>query len=331
MAEVCFQDYIDTQDIFKAKEYLKTNLNSDKSLIKTINELLFTSALSCRNDQIGDHPLILMNSIKNIIGDDRENPSLILLEFAIDYLFSFEFRKNDQKKLNDLFDDGTISSAFIGDLEDACQNGNWMEANDLAAYIFIASDNSRGVLDILAELALQDPERNAIFVFHLLRAFQFQEIREDNWTYINCLLEYLSYSDLPDPHDYSTKTPMMYKDEMIKRGDLVLFSSVERIWNGDYVRIRGYRRELSHWLTKPIKNDSGHLESNLNHWVVKGHYGKKFISIAENIVQSEKYKSEKVEELVILESIRALSKTASKEQLVILGARMYRFFNHDYW
>jgi hypothetical protein len=42
-------------------------------------------------------------------------------------------------------------------------------------------------------------------------------------------------------------------------------------------------------------------------------------------VQSEKSKLEKVIELVILESIRALSKTASKEQLAILGTRMINF------
>ena len=31
---------------------------------------------------------------------------------------------------------------------------------------------------------------------------------------------------------------------------LILFSSVLRLWNGDYVRIRGYQRELSHWIKK---------------------------------------------------------------------------------
>ena len=48
------------------------------------------------------------------------------------------------------------------------------------------------------------------------------------------------------------------------------------------------------------------------------------------MVKSEKSKSEKVIDLVILESIRALSKTASKENLAILGTRMNKLMNHDY-
>jgi hypothetical protein len=112
---------------------------------------------------------------------------------------------------------------------------------------------------------------------------------------------------------------------MIESGDLSLFSAVERLWHGDYVRIRGYRRELSHWCTRVIGSESDSVDGNLDHWLVNGNYGGKFIELAETIVQSEKSKLEKVIELVILESIRALSKTASKEQLAILGTRMINF------
>ena len=120
------------------------------------------------------------------------------------------------------------------------------------------------------------------------------------------------------------------KDEMIQSGDLSLFSAVERLWYGDYVRIRGYRRELSHWCIQVIGSVSDPVDGNLDHWLVSGNYGRKFIKLAETIIQSEKSKSKIVNQLVILESVRALSKTASKEQLAILGARMDQLVNNDY-
>lgn len=330
MPELSFRDFLETRDILKSKLYLESSLESDTSIVEAINDLLFVSALTSRNDKIGIHPVVFMNSMKNIIGDGRKNPSITLLKFAVDYVLGFEFRKNDQKLLNESLQDGAGLTAFIGDLEDACQNGDWEKGCSLAAHIFTASDNSRGVLDIMAELALQDTDRNVLFIFHLLRAFQFQAIRRDNWTYIKCILDYLTDSVFPNPHNFSKKTPIDVKDEMIQSGDLSLFSAVERLWYGDYVRIRGYRRELSHWCIQVIGSVSDPVDGNLDHWLVSGNYGRKFIKLAETIIQSEKSKSKIVNQLVILESVRALSKTASKEQLAILGARMDQLVNNDY-
>ena len=330
MPEFSFRDCLVTRDIPESKLYLKTSLKSDANLVVILDDLLFVSALVSENEKPGIHPVILMNSMKNIIGDDRKNPSIALLEFAVEYMLGFEFRKNDQEQLNDSVVDGVGLTAFIGDLEDACQNGDWEKANALAAHTFVASDYSRGVLDALIELALQDTDRNVLFTFHLLRAFQFQAIRRDNWTYIKCILDYLTDSVFPNPHNFSKKTPIDVKDEMIQSGDLSLFSAVERLWYGDYVRIRGYRRELSHWCIRVIGSVSDPVDGNLDHWLVNENYGRKFIKLAETIVQSEKSKSEIVNQLVILESVRALSKTASKEQLAILGARMDQLVNNDY-
>ena len=330
MPEFSFRDCLVTRDIPESKLYLKTSLKPDANLVVILDDLLFVSALVSENEKPGIHPVILMNSMKNIIGDDRKNPSIALLEFAVEYMLGFEFRKNDQEQLNDSVVDGVGLTAFIGDLEDACQNGDWEKANALAAHTFVASDYSRGVLDALVELALQDTDRNVLFTFHLLRAFQFQGIKGDNWTYTKCLLDYLAGSTFPEPHDFCEQTPEDVKDKIIESGDLTLFSAVERLWYGDYVRIRGYNRELSHWCAKVFVAESDSIDGNLNHWLVNGNYGGKFIELAETIVENKKSKSEKVIELVILESIRALSKSASKIQLAILGTRMDRLLNHEY-
>ena len=142
MPELSLRDFLETRDILKSNRYLETSLESDTNVVEAINDLLFVSALTARNDKIGIHPVVFMNSMKNIIGDDRKNPSLTLLKFAVDYVLGFEFRKNDQKLINESLQDGAGLTAFIGDLEDACQNGDWEKGSSLAAHIFSASDNS---------------------------------------------------------------------------------------------------------------------------------------------------------------------------------------------
>ncbi len=45
-----------------------------------------------------------------------------------------------------------------------------------------------------------------------------------------------------EPHDQADLSPSKIHDLMIESGDLSLLASVSRLWEGDYVRIRGYQR-----------------------------------------------------------------------------------------
>ena len=188
-----------TDDSFRTKllskdrkgciEYLNTNLSVEK-LVSSLHDLLFLSGL-INPIQPTIHPVCVVNSIKNFISDDKSNPSKILLSFLIDYLFQFEVRDNDKIIFDNALRKGVAKTAFIGDLEDACQNGEWDKAESQLADIFIASDQSRGAFDALAGLALQDCPQNALFVYHILRAYQFQERKEDNWTFTCSLFNYI--------------------------------------------------------------------------------------------------------------------------------------------
>jgi hypothetical protein len=108
---------------------------------------------------------------------------------------------------------------------------------------------------------------------------------------------------------------------MIKRGDLTLFAAVERLWKGDYVRIRGYQRELSYWVSQVTLVEKEKIKPNPNHWLTD-HDSKKFISCAERIVMNEKTQKEKATELVTLEAVRSLSKNANEQQIGIFGSRL---------
>ena len=293
---------------------------SGAELVQILNDLLFCS-VSVKQSTIKDlHPVCVLNSIKNLIGDDRENPSKPLLEFSLDYLCSFEFRDDDQTQLDEVVRDGIGLTAFLGDLEDACQQGEWEDLQKLTAKTFMASDRSRGTMDAFAELALQDCERSAIFIFHLLRAYQFQEVKEDNWAFTKCILEWMRVKPLPEPHDQTDSSPSDVHDLMIESGDLSLLGAVSRLWEGDYVRIRGYQREISHWCSQAFFTTLN-IKPSLNHWLLKDKK-RKFIHEAETIVKSQMSQSEKANALVILEAVRSLYKTTSPTQFGILGTRL---------
>ena len=319
MTDSSFRSAVINQDMQACQKFYSQNI-SGAELVQILNDLLFCS-VSVKQSTIKDlHPVCVLNSIKNLIGDDRENPSKPLLEFSLDYLCSFEFRDDDQTQLDEVVRDGIGLTAFLGDLEDACQQGEWEDLQKLTAKTFMASDRSRGTMDAFAELALQDCEKSAIFIFHLLRAYQFQEVKEDNWAFTKCILEWMRVKPLPEPHDQTDSSPSDVHDLMIESGDLSLLGAVSRLWEGDYVRIRGYQREISHWCSQAFFTTLN-IKPSLNHWLLKDKK-RKFIHEAETIVKSQKSQSEKANALVILEAVRSLLKTASPTQFGILGARL---------
>jgi len=319
MTDSFFRSAVINQDMQACQKFYSQNL-SGAELVQILNDLLFCS-VSVKQSTIKNlHPVCVLNSIKNFIGDDRENPSKPLLEFASNYLCGFEFRDDDETQLDDVVRDGIGLTAFLGDLEDACQQGEWEELQKLTAKTFMASDRSRSTLDVFAELALQDCERSAIFIFHLLRAYQFQEVKEDNWAFTKCILEWLRGKALPEPHDQTDSSPSEVHDLVIESGDLSLLGAVSRLWEGDYVRIRGYQREISHWCSQ-VFSTTLNIKPNLNHWLLQDEK-RKFIHEAETIVKSQKSQSVKANTLVILEAVRSLLKTTSPTQFGILGARL---------
>ena len=280
-----------------------------QSLIDVIYEMLFTGASVKYAGEQTLHPLCVINSIKNFIGDEREKPSRSLMIFGVNYLLEFELRNNGHDSLDDVIKNSLEETVFVGELEDACQNSDWQNAQSIMSKTFLASDRSRATLDTLSELALQNSPTTAIFVYHLLRSYQFQEKKNDNWTFINCIFEQIKFRGLEPAHSPTKVTPETIKDKVINSGDIVYYSAIKNIWNGDYVRSRGYRRELSYWLSKidleqTIKDKQG-PRYLLTHKVEKS-----FTAYAKEIINNDsKTKNQKAKELVTLEAVRSILKT----------------------
>ena len=320
MIDHTFRSLLLRKDIKASKNFI-SEIKTGPHLIQILNDLMFFS-ISIKNklDENTIHPVCVINSIKNFISDKRDSPPKKLLTFAVDYLFQYEFRKKDSVLIDQAIKEGIGLSAFLGDLEDACQKKDWSLAESLTVKTFIASDSSTGTMDVLAEIALQNFQKNGMFVFHLLRAYHFQNIKEDNWAYTKCLFDYIKFHSLENPHTAVETTPSNIRDMAIKSENLSLYAAAERLWDGEYVRIRGFRREISHWISISDYTMNDNLSIQENTWLSDKDPGK-FISYIERSLLTKKKLKQIANGLVSLEAIRFMVKNSTNEQIKILSSR----------
>lgn len=317
MNEVSLFDLLREGKIDSCHQFVDQASSGGEDLVKYLNTLLYYSVSIKWVNSIENHPLIIVNSIKNIIADNRANPSKKLLFYCLQILTEKPIRDNDDEYINDIIKDGVGSTVFVGSLEDAIQSGDWEKAKILAAKIFLASDHSRAVIDSIADLGLQDIDNNGLFIFHLLRAFHFKQEKPHAWTYACCLIDMLQSKPLPEPHIRQGLEPNKLFDLVLSYCDaelLVTYASILRIWGGDYVRQDSYNREISHWLyskqsskKKIIDKEESEivLEQSINH--------KNFIQIAENIISKGNPISQSSKNIVILEALRHIAKIKSNK------------------
>ena len=317
MNEVSLFDLLRKGKIDSCHQFVDQAVLGGEDLVKYLNTLLYYSFSIKWVNSIENHPLIIVNSIKNIIADNRANPSKKLLFYCLQILTEKPIRDNDDEYINDIIKDGVGSTVFVGSLEDAIQSGDWEKAKILAAKIFLASDHSRAVIDIIAGLGLQNIDNNGLFIFHFLRAFHFKQEKPHAWTYACCLIDMLQSKPLPEPHIRQGLEPNKLFDLVLSYCDaelLVTYASILRIWGGDYVRQDSYNREISHWLyskqsskKKIIDKEESEivLEQSINH--------KNFIQIAENIISKGNPISQSSKNIVILEALRHIAKIKSNK------------------
>ena len=320
VAENSFRSRLLSKDKQGSLEYLKTNLVEEK-LVSVLHDLIFFS-VSVDSNHSSIHPVCIVNAIKNFISDDKLNPSIKLLSYVLEYLFQFDIRDSDKSILDQSLKKGVVKTAFIGELEDACQNSQWSKAESLLAEIFLASDQSRGAFDAVAELALQDCPQNAISVYHILRAYQFQERKEDNWTFTCSLFNYIKNKKMPKPHSSKKINLKVLTNDIIHNGDVVLFSAMYRIFKDSYTRSSGYNREISYWLSKT--NFSKQKKSiNRTRLIVKKPIS--FILLAEKIISMKKLENQKIMDILTLEGLRSMMKKADTDTFETLVNRFSYF------
>ena len=300
------------------------NSNPAGSLEESLATLLLQSASTIYNDTPIVHPVVCMNAIKNILGDVRDSPSEILLTYAGNYIAGLKPREKDQKVLEGMPEDGIGLSIFISDLEDACQQGDAEQVQEEAARVYLAADGSPAILEVLAELALQNVEGNGGFIFHCLRAFAFKPEKERVWSFVQCILQTIKNQPLPEPNEGTNNGPndlgpiFLNCEQLI---DWITIAAVWRLWESEYMRLPGFKREISHWISNQNITQNGNPDgSNPDNMIKFRKEGSNyFVKLAENIIQS---KNQVVERLAVLEALRFFVKKMPIDCLPIVAKKI---------
>ena len=302
-------------------------LNNPKpagSLKKNLATLLLQSATTVYNDDPIVHPVVCMNAVKNILGDVRDSPSEILLTYAGNYIAGLKQREKDRKVLEDMSKESIGLTIFISDLEDACQQGDAAQVQEEAARFYLVADGSPAILENLAELALQNVEGYGGFIYHCLRAFAFKPEKEHVWSFVQCILQTIKKQPLPEPHEgadngFDDLQPVFLNCE--QPIDWITVAAVWRLWESEYTRLPGFKREISYWISNQNTTQNGNPDgSNPDNMVkFRKEGGNYFVKLAENIIQSKK---QVVERLAALEALRFFVKKMPIDCLPIVAKKI---------
>ena len=298
----------------------KASLGGEE-LVRYLNTIIHFSVSINWNNDIAEHPVIVINSIKNILSDNIKKPSKPLLYFCAKFLNNSKIR-DDNKTLDKIQNNSTSSSVFVGDLEDAIQSNDWDKAKLFAGQIYLASDRSRAVIDAIADIGLQNIENNGVFIFHLLRAFHFKQEKSQIWSYACCLISMLKLRSIPEPHSRKDIKPDNIFDYIVSQNNLDLlikYVAVYRIWDGDYVRQNSYTREISNWISnKKSLHANFKMKEKL---AVKNDVQIDYIELAENIIAQEQVFT-KSRDITLLEAIRHMNKIKPDENLTYYTSKL---------
>ena len=259
-----------------------------------------------------DHPIIYLNILKNIIGDNKEKPSNTLMNKMIEISEEYPPRDKDEIFLSEIASEGLGMTVAVADLQDACQSGNWEEAKKVAARLQHVSENGLGLIEALIELSLQDFDRMGIFSYHLQRANTFNQDNKNNWIYAVCLFNELKKQNLKQPH--KAKNVKLSYNLLDGHRDIIKYSVCARLWQGDYVRVSSFQRELSHWIHVSDNKKSTNIVNTLssdgldNYRKKRGNF---FINLAEVFIED-------LEALKFLEAFRFFVKQANEEEYYTL-------------
>ena len=172
--------------------------------------------------------------------------------------------------------------------------------------IYFVSDRSRSIVDTIADLGFQDIEENGLMIFHLLRAFNFKQKKSHVWTYASCLINKLKGRQLPKPSPKGRLKP----DDILGSitsysaiSTIVNFAAMSRVWEGEYVRLRSYQREISSWLDESFSTNimSNHISKPSGNPLKNN-----FVDIAEKIISKNSSKNIISRDIITLDALRYL-------------------------
>lgn len=197
------------------------------------------------------HPVVYLNSLKNLVSLRLEDPSEPLITLATRVALSLT-PDPPEKGWRDVAPDKLNEPMFVMDLLLALEEGNRDKAFEEAARMSHLSDNEIYLVDILTEAAVREFPRLGILGYAFHRAAAFCE-RKDTMTFAYRLLEAVSrepigplFPAIPDGFRVD-----FFAGPILKSGDVtevILLAAAERLWNLDSMKRGAYRKAVVGWL-----------------------------------------------------------------------------------
>jgi hypothetical protein len=297
-----------------------------EALVEFLTDLLHRGAAVRHEGPSRDHPLVHLNALKNILGDDPDHPPPLLLTAAAELVEPLSLRAGERETSAAWAQSEPGTPVFLMDLEEAVQENDREAMEREAARVYQAAQNPVVVLECLAELALQDIPRCGVFIFHLLRAYAFPSRPGNAWQYIRSALGELQKERLPDPHLRTEREPAALAATVLAQPDVRLWvdlAAVWRLWEADYLRRNAFQREISAWCAtlpeREIVPPSKPVEVN---WLVeyRRQKGNQFITRAEHLFRHYPEAGSDVwSRLTALEALRFFARRVTAEQLPFIA------------
>jgi hypothetical protein len=295
-----------------------------KKLVVKLESLLLKSARVTYRGHPDYHPIVVINSLKNLIGDGKENPSSLLLDFGEIYLSQRSIRKRDKMMLSKLRGEGISESVFVIDLEDAILDENMKKAEIEAAKLFILADSPQAILEGIIRLILQNFERFGRMSYHTLRAFAFGNVtKENSWYFIQCILKQIkSFQFINTKKNNNTDMDDFRESVLASKSErrISRFNAAYQLFHSNYVRTHLFQNSISNWnsqySTKKQKIKKRVNVEAINQFRQTG--GDLFIKKAEHVIGTSKHKFSIGKKLIFLDSLRMLCKKANENELKLI-------------
>lgn len=253
-------------DLHTCRPLILASLKNEESLKTYFQSLLAYGSLHpverSREENIQTHPVVILNSLKNLVSLRLENPSEPLVTLATEVSLSVTpdppgetWRNVPAEKLNEPF--------FVMDLLLALEAGDRKTAFQEAARMFHLSDNEYYLVDILTEAAVREFPRLGLFGYAFHRAAAFCK-GMDITPFSYRLLETVSRDTIGPlfpgvPPGFRVD---FFAEPVLKSGDpedVILLAVADRLWNVQSMKRDAYRKAVAGWFgekwTDPVAGE----------------------------------------------------------------------------
>ena len=238
-----------------------------------------------------DHPVVVVNCLKNIISDDRESDHSNLLNSINNWLKTYPVFVDPDAIITEVRKNATGEPVFVSDLAEAVQRGDKEEALSLGAKLHLSAQSPTLIQEAMTEIFLQDPDNYGPFCYHWLRANHFIASDKLIWPVSYSGFQFVGMTELPGPA-YPSELPdfqsllreYALKDDL---NTLIILASLIRVLEHEYVRTPKFSHEVSYWMHIKMQDldnvDSKELRVTDHQKIESDFYLKTLYSNLENV------------------------------------------------